>query len=43
MENTLQGFRDSFSRKIIRNTKETIESQYPKHTTIEEARIGAEQ
>lgn len=43
IENTLQGFAGSFSWKIIRNTKGTLKSQYPEHTTTEEARIGAEE
>lgn len=42
MENTLLGFGESFSWTIIRNTKGTLTSQYPEHTTIEGPRMGAE-
>lgn len=41
MESTLRGFRDSFSWKITRNTKEAVKSQYPERTTIEDGRTAA--
>lgn len=43
MESTLRGFRDSFSWKITRNTKEAVKSQYPERTTIEDGRTAADE